>query len=318
MRVCLMIEGQEDVSWEQWLALARACEEAGLEGLFRSDHYTSVFGVLERGSLDAWTTLAGLAAHTERIRLGTMVSPATFRHPSALARAVVTVDHISSGRVELGLGAGWYELEHTAHGFPFFDSATRVELFAEQLEIVHRQWTEDSFDFSGRHYQLSDCRALPKPVQQPRPPLIVGGTAKPGTLDPAVRFADEYNTPIASLETCRARRQRVVEACERAGRDPASLPFSLMTTCIVARDREQLLEKARGVMRVTAGEHSDPAEFLGEADDAWIVGTADEVVGQLLALGEVGVERVMLQHLDHEDLDTVELLGAEVVPRVRG
>jgi F420-dependent oxidoreductase-like protein len=230
MRVCLMIEGQEAVTWEQWLAIARACEDAGLEGLFRSDHYTSVFGALDRGSLDAWATLAGIAAHTERIRLGTMVSPATFRHPSTLAREAATVDHISGGRVELGLGAGWYELEHRAHGFEFPDEGTRMERFAEQLEIVHRQWTEESFDFSGRHYTLQDCRALPKPLQQPRPPLIVGGAARTGTLEPAVRFADEYNTPIASLETCRERRRRVAEACERAGRDPASLPFSLMTT----------------------------------------------------------------------------------------
>jgi hypothetical protein len=182
-----MIEGQEGVTWDEWLALADACEDAGLEGLFRSDHYTSVFGALDRGSLDAWTTPAGIAAHTERIRLGTMVSPATFRHPSALARAAATVDHISGGRVELGLGAGWYELEHRAHGFEFPEHGERVEIFAEQLEIIHRQWTEEAFDFTGRHYRLEDCRALPKPVQRPRPPLIVGGTARSGTLEPAVR-----------------------------------------------------------------------------------------------------------------------------------
>ncbi len=316
MRVCLMIEGQEDVTWEQWLALAQACEDAGLEGLFRSDHYTSVFGALDRGSLDAWTTLAGLAARTSRIRLGTMVSPATFRHPSALARAVATVDHISGGRAELGLGAGWYELEHRAQGFDFPEHGARVELFAEQLEIVHRQWTEEAFSFSGRHYELEDCRALPKPVQRPRPPLIVGGSALPGTIDPAIRFADEYNTPIASLETCRERRARVVEACERADRDPASLPFSLMTPCVVAEDRATLLERARQVMAVTGG-NGDPAAFLAEAPDTWIVGTVDEVVAQLLALEEAGVSRVMLQHLAHDDLDTVGLLGAEVVPLVR-
>jgi F420-dependent oxidoreductase-like protein len=313
-----MVEGQEGVTWEQWLALARTCERAGLEGLFRSDHYTSVFGELDRGSLDAWATLAGIAACTERIRLGTMVSPSTFRHPSTLAREVVTVDHISGGRVELGLGAGWYELEHAAHGFPFPAMDVRLELFAEQLEIVYRQWTEESFDFAGRHYRLTDCRALPKPVQQPGPPIVVGGIARVPTVEPAVRFAAEYNTFVASVETCRARRRRIAEACERAGRDPASLVFSLMSTCIVGVDRDDLLEKARRVMGVSAREHSDPADFLVEAPEGWIVGTVDEVVERLLALEEAGVERVMLQHLDHEDLDTIELLGGSVVPRVGG
>jgi F420-dependent oxidoreductase-like protein len=313
MRICLMIEGQESVTWEQWLALGRACEDAGLEGLFRSDHYTSVFGVLDRGSLDAWTTLAGIAAHTSRIRLGTMVSPATFRHPSALSRSVVTVDHISGGRVELGLGAGWYELEHRAHGFEFEGHDPRLERFAEQLEIISRQWTEAAFDFSGHYYRLEDCRAVPKPVQTPRPPLIVGGTARPGTLAPAIRFADEYNTPLASREQCVLRRRRLVEACEAAGRDPATLPFSLMTTCVVAEDSEMLRERARGVMRVT-GADGDPDAFLAAAPEAWVVGTVDEVVDQLQALEAAGVERIMLQHLAHDDLESVALIGERLVP----
>jgi len=315
MRVCLMIEGQEGVGWEQWLALARACEDAGLEGLFRSDHYTSILAAGERGSLDAWATLAGLATQTERIRLGTLVSPTTFRHPSTLAREAATVDHISNGRVELGLGAGWYELEHTENGFPFPELGTRLEVFAEQLEIVHRQWTEDVFDYAGRHYELTECRALPRPVQKPRPPLIVGGIAQAGTIGPAVRFADEYNTFFASAQTCSERRRRLVEACEKADRDPATLTFSLMTTCIVGRDRDHLLDNARRVMRVRDSEHSDPAAFLSDAEDSWIVGTVDEVAEQLHALEEVGVERIMLQHLDHEDLATIELLGKELLPR---
>jgi alkanesulfonate monooxygenase SsuD/methylene tetrahydromethanopterin reductase-like flavin-dependent oxidoreductase (luciferase family) len=178
MRVCLMIEGQEDVTWDQWLALAGACEEHGLEGLFRSDHYESVMGMRERGSLDAWTTLAALAARTSRIRLGTLVSPATFRHPSVLAKSVVTVDHVSGGRVELGLGAGWHEGEHRSYGFVFPPTPVRMERLAEQLEIVTRSWTEDAFSFSGRHYQVQDLRALPKPVQRP-PTLLVGGAAGP-------------------------------------------------------------------------------------------------------------------------------------------
>jgi alkanesulfonate monooxygenase SsuD/methylene tetrahydromethanopterin reductase-like flavin-dependent oxidoreductase (luciferase family) len=207
-----MIEGQEDVTWEEWVALAWACEENGLEGLFRSDHYASVMGVFTRGALDAWATLAALAAVTERIRLGSLVPPATFRHPSALAKAVVTADHVSGGRVELGLGAGWNEPEHAMYGFPFPEQSVRLELFAEQLEIVHRQWTEDVFDFVGRHYRLEGCRALPKPLQDPHPPLIVGGRAGRGTADPAVRWADEYNTLFASVETVSERRRKLDEA----------------------------------------------------------------------------------------------------------
>ena len=180
MRICLMIEGQEGVTWDDWVALAGACEQSGLEGLFRSDHYASVFGVEGRGSLDAWATLTALAAYTERIRLGTMVSPATFRHPSELAKVACTADHVSGGRIELGLGSGWSETEHRAYGFPFYDMKTRLEIFAEQLEIIHRQWTEDSFSFSGAHYTLENCSALPRPVQRPRPPLIVGGRATAG------------------------------------------------------------------------------------------------------------------------------------------
>jgi F420-dependent oxidoreductase-like protein len=315
MRVCLMIEGQESVTWQQWLDLARACEDGGLEGLFRSDHYSSVFGKLERGSLDAWTTLAGIAARTERIRLGTMVSPATFRHPSTLARSAVTVDHISGGRVELGLGSGWYELEHRAHGFDFPEPRIRLELLTEQLEIVHRQWTEEAFSFSGRHYRLEDCRAQPKPVQRPRPPLIVGGLARPGTVAPAVRFADEYNTAFASPAVCRERRQRLSEACESAGRDPASLVMSLMTACIVGEDRASLLERAGRVLRAT-GQDGNPETLLAEHADDWIVGTVDEVVDRLLEHEAAGVERVMLQHLAHDDLEMVALIASEVVPRL--
>ena len=166
MRVCLMIEGQEGVTWDDWVRLARLTEVHGLEGLFRSDHYTAIIRA-DADALDAWATLAGLAAITERIRLGTLVSPATFRHPSVLARMAATVDHISGGRVDVGMGSGWYEREHVAHGFPFLDGKQRFELFAEQVEIVVRSWTEERFDHVGPAYGSATSRALPRPVQQP-------------------------------------------------------------------------------------------------------------------------------------------------------
>jgi F420-dependent oxidoreductase-like protein len=310
-----MIEGQEDVTWDEWVALARACEEHGLEGLFRSDHYASVFGAWDRGALDAWGTLTALAAGTERIRLGSLVSPATFRHPSALAKAVVTADHVSGGRVELGLGAGWHEHEHAMYGFPFPERSARLERFAEQLEIVHRQWTEDIFDFEGRHYRLEDCRALPKPVQRPHPPLIVGGSGGRGTVEPAVRWADEYNTIAAPIETLRARRRTLDEACERAGRDPEALRFSLMTAGVVAADGADLRERARRIV-ATTGARADPGTFLAEQRETGVVGTVPDAIERFQALEAVGVQRIFLQHLDHRDLDSVELLGRELVPAV--
>ena len=280
-----------------------------MEGLFRSDHYQSVFDLSGRGSLDAWATLAGLAAVTERIRLGTMVSPATFRRPSILARMVASVDHISRGRVELGLGAGWNQGEHDAFGFPFPGLAERMEILEEQLEIVHRQWTEDEFSFDGGHYRLEHSRAEPKPVQQPHPPLVLGGAAGPRAARLAARWADEYNTTFASPQECRERRARIVEACEREGRAP--IVFSLMTPCCVGRDRTEAFERARRRLERT-GRDGDPAQLLD--DDASLVGTVDDVVDRLHAYRGAGVERVFLQHLDHSDLDMVRLIGEEIVP----
>jgi F420-dependent oxidoreductase-like protein len=315
VRICLMIEGQEDVTWEQWLAIALACQEHGLEGLFRSDHYAPISGGPERGSLDAWAVLSALGAVTERIRLGTLVSPVTFRHPSVLAKMAVTADHASGGRIEVGMGAGWYHADHERYGFPFPDGPTRMRMLAEQLEIVHRQWSEEAFSFQGEHYRLEDCRAEPKPVQDPHPPVIVGGSAGPIGARLAARWADEYNTVFVSADECARRRQVVAEAWEREGRDPATLHFSLMSGCVVGTDRAEVLERAR---RVVERSHrtDDPAEFLRQVSDGWITGTVDEVVTKLHTLEAAGVERVMLQHLAHDDLEMIALVGREIVPAV--
>ncbi len=289
MRVCLMIEGQEGVTWDQWRALATTAEAAGFEALFRSDHYMSLEDVPGNGSLDAWATINALAALTSTIRLGTLVSPATFRHPSVLAREVVTADHVSGGRVELGLGAGWHEGEHAAFGFPFDSTRERFDRLAEQMEVVHRSWTEGPFDFRGSHYRLQHADPLPRPVQDPHPPLIAGGSAKPRGVALAARWADEYNTVYATLEECRERRERVAAACAEAGRDP--IRFSLMTSFAI---------------------DGDPADH----HPAWIVGSLDEMAAQLKALEAAGVDRVMLQHLQHDDLEAVELIGRELIPAV--
>ena len=314
MRVCLMVEGQEDVTWEQWLALAAACEQHGLEGLFRSDHYQSVMGRRERGSLDAWATLAALAARTSRLRLGTLFSPATFRHPSVLAKNVVTVDHVSGGRVELGLGAGWHEDEHRSYGFEFPPTRVRMERLAEQLEIVHRSWTEEAVSFAGRHYRLEDLDALPKPVQRPHPPLLIGGGAGPRSVALAARFGDEYNTTLAPLEECRRRRGLLEAAWQEAGRDPATVRFSVMTTCVAGRDRVELLERVAAMQAITGG-GGDPEALVAAPPPHWLLGTAEQLVERLRELEGAGVTRVMLQHLAHHDVDMVAVLG-EVAARL--
>ncbi|MGI9113146.1 MAG: TIGR03560 family F420-dependent LLM class oxidoreductase [Gaiellaceae bacterium] len=313
MRVCLMIEGQEGVSWDEWVALGQAAEESGLDGLFRSDHYAGLMGDETRSSLDAWTQIAALAAITRRIRLGTLVSPITFRHPALLAKAVATADHVSGGRVELGIGAGWNVREHEAYGFRFPDLPERLERLEEQLELIVRQWTENGLTHEGRHYRLDGLDALPKPVQRPRPPVIVGGAAKPRTARLAARFADEYNTPFATVEQCRERRARILEACAVTGREP--LVFSLMTGCVVAADRADLRDRVRRLMERMRVER-DPDEFIRERGDVMILGTVNEVVARLQELEAAGVERVFLQHLAHDDIEMVHLVGAEVAPAV--
>jgi alkanesulfonate monooxygenase SsuD/methylene tetrahydromethanopterin reductase-like flavin-dependent oxidoreductase (luciferase family) len=307
-----MVEGQEGVTWDEWLALARTCEEVGLAGLFRSDHYSSTIATADRGSLDAWASLAALAARTERIRLGTMVSPVTFRHPANLARTVVTVDHVSGGRVELGMGIGWMELEHASNGFPFHDPRWRASLLREQIEIVVRQWTEDDFSFEGEHYRLESSRALPKPVQQPHPPLIVGGKGKPGTVGPAVRWAEEYNTFAAGVEEVRTLRGKLDAECERAGRD-RPLRLTLMSTTVIGEDESELRDRARAVLG-RVGRPGEPDEWLAARRGASLVGTVEEVLEVLGRYAEAGIDGVYLQHLDHRDLDAVRLFGARLVP----
>jgi F420-dependent oxidoreductase-like protein len=304
MELCLMIEGQEGVTWPQWLALAQACEAHGVPALFRSDHHLNLEGRAERGSLDAWATLTALAAHTSSLRLGTLVSPVTFRHPSDVAKVVVAADHVSGGRVELGLGAGWHAREHAAYGFGFPPLKARMDMLAEQLEIVHRQWADEPFSFTGEHYRLEQLDAQPKPVQRPHPPLLMGGQAGPRGAALAARWADEYNTPFATLQTLVARKDRVAAACEAAGREP--IPFSLMTGVVVGRDEGEVRERTR-LLAERGAELSEPA---------LIVGTVDDVAEWLGALRDAGVARVMCQQLLHTDLDQVALIGEQLAPMV--
>jgi alkanesulfonate monooxygenase SsuD/methylene tetrahydromethanopterin reductase-like flavin-dependent oxidoreductase (luciferase family) len=303
-----MIEGQEGVTWDDWVALAEACEANGVEALFRSDHYIS--GTDEdRPVLDAWATIAGLAARTTKLQLGTLVSPATFRHPAVLARNAATADEISGGRVTLGIGAGWMEREHEAYGFDFLTARQRIARFAEQLEIVHGLLRQDRFTFSGSEYRLQDAPGL----RRPRLPILVGGSALPGTAEPAVRFADEYNTFFATVEEVRERKRKLDEACERGGRDPATLHHSLMAPCVLGTTPAEVRASAQRIAERFGRDADTVLERYGERGP---VGTVDEVVGRLREIEQIGYERVMLQHLVHDDLDTVALIGRELVPAV--
>ena len=301
-----MVEGQEDVSWEQWVAIADACEEHGIPTLFRSDHYLSVFGQEGHGALDAWGTICGLAARTDKLKLGTMVSPASFRHPSVLAKLVATADQISGGRIEPALGTGWNEGEHKAYGLPFLSMKERMEVLTEQLEIVTGLWGDGEFEFHSEHYELTGVDALPKPVQRPMP-LIMGGNAGPKSAALAAKYAVEYNTPNPSKDDVRARRQAIVEAWIEAGRDPETVRFSIMTGAAVGRDEAEASDRLEKIKEKTGAGDDLNYEFKG---------SPDKVVEQLKAFRDLGVDRVLMQLLLHEDVEQIEIIGKELAPAV--
>jgi F420-dependent oxidoreductase-like protein len=317
MRFCLMVEGQEGITWEQWLALSEACERLGFEGLFTSDHYFSVMGAAGRGASDAWTALSALAARTERLRLGTLVSPVTFRLPTVLAKVATTVDHISGGRVEIGMGAGWWEEEHRTHGIPFPPTNERMQMLEEQLEIVHGLLSEEVFSFRGKHYTLQDCRFVPKGVQRPHPPIIVGGKGGPRISRLVARWADEFNTHGGTSKEVGDRYARVREAVDAAGRDQETVATSLMTWVCVGADETSFRERVERARRLDpdAGSFDD---FLADLENDCIVGTPDRAAERLSEYAAAGVQRIFLNHLLFDDVDTLELLARDVFPNVAG
>jgi alkanesulfonate monooxygenase len=306
----IFTEPQQGADYDDQLRVARAAEDAGYDAFFRSDHFLAM-GELsgEPGPSDAWLTLAGLARETSTIRLGTLVTSATFRLPGPLAIGVAQVDRMSGGRVELGLGAGWFEAEHTAYGIPFPGVAERFDRLTEQLEIITGLWRTlpgERFDHAGPHYPLTDAPALPKPVQQPAPPVIVGGTGKRRTPMLAARFAAEYNTPFTSIENATAAFDRAAEACREIGRDPAELVRSAAQPIAVGRDDDEVARRA-----LTIGK--DVADLKANG----LAGTPAEVVDRLGQWRErAGITRFYLQLLDLADLDQIDLIAAEVAPQL--
>jgi F420-dependent oxidoreductase-like protein len=305
----IFTEPQQGATYDDLLRVAHATEECGFDAFFRSDHFLAMGVPGEPGPTDSYVTLAGLARETSRIRLGTLVTSATFRLPGPLAVAVAQVDQMSGGRVELGLGTGWFEAEHQAYGIPFPAVSERFDRLAEQLEILTGLWTTppgERYSFTGTHYTVVDSPALPKPVQQPHPPMIVGGKGKRRTPELAARFATEFNVPFATVDDVAAQFARVDRACADAGRDPGTLARSVAQMTCVGRDDAEVARRAEALGK--------KVDELNEFD---LTGTVAQVVDQLGTWQErTGLSRFYLQILDLADLDHLELIAAEVAPQL--
>jgi len=307
MQLRIFTEPQQGATYADLLRVARATEAAGFDAFFRSDHYRAMWGSGQPGPTDAWTTLSALAVQTERIKLGTMVTSATFRLPGPLAIIVAQADQMSGGRIELGLGAGWYEAEHTGYGIPFPPLGERFERLAEQLEIITGLWATpagQSYSFAGQHYTLTDSPALPKPA---RPiPVIVGGTGPRRTPALAARFASEYNVPFSSLEVATKAYERVDQACAEAGRDPAELIRSCAHTLVIGTNDAEVAKRAESL-----------GQGAGDLSTNPLAGTPAQIVDQLGRWREqTGLSRVYVQVLDLDDLGQLDLVAAEVAPQL--
>ena len=305
MDLRIFIEPQQGASYADQLRVAKATEDFGFDAFFRSDHFLSM-GDADGlpGPTDSWVTLGALARETQRIRLGTLVNAATFRLPGPLAIAVAQVDDMSGGRAELGLGTGWFGAEHEAYGIPFPDVRERFDRFAEQLEIIHSLWTTppgQTYSFSGKHYSLTDSPALPKPVQSPHPPFVLGGSGKQRSATLAARFADEYNVAFKRNEVG-AIFGRVREAAAQTGRE---LVYSVAETVCVGRDDAEVKRRANAIGR-----------DLDELRQSSIAGSPGEAVERIGEAASHGATRVYLQVLDLADLDHLELIASEVMPQL--
>ncbi len=306
----IFTEPQQGATYETLLAVATEAEALGFDAFFRSDHYLRMGGdvTVPPGPTDAWITLAALARDTSRIRLGTLVTSATFRLPGPLAVSVAQVDAMSGGRVEFGIGAGWFEAEHTAYGIPFPDVRERFDRLEEHLEIITGLWSTpvgQLFNHNGKHYQVVDSPGLPKPVQQPGPPLIIGGTGRRRTPALAARFAAEGNVAFQPVESFREIQGRFTAACEDAGRDPASLVRSAAVVICCGADEAEFTRRAAAIGR-------EP----GELRENGAAGLPGEVAERLATYRDSGAQRLYLQVLDLSDLDHLRLIAAEVAPQL--
>ena len=305
MELRVFTEPQQGASYDDLLRVAQAAERLGFGAFFRSDHYLAMGGDGLPGPSDAWVTLAGLARETSTIRLGTLMTSATFRHPGPLAISVAGVDQMSGGRVELGLGAGWFEAEHAAYGIPFPPTGERFDVLEEQLAVITGLWSSTGdFSFAGDHYTVTDSPGLPKPAPE-NPPVLIGGGGKKRTPALAARYADEFNRPFMPFEDGLAQNERVRRACDEIGRDPASMRFSSALVLCVGADEAESARRAAAIGRE-----------VGELRENGLAGTVQEVVDKIGRYAESGQTRLYLQVLDLQDLDHLRLVAAEVMPQL--
>jgi F420-dependent oxidoreductase-like protein len=312
MRFALMSEPQQGLTYDEILALARAAELAGLEAFFRSDHYGSFAGPSDGPTTDAWATLAGLARDTTTIHIGSLVSPMTFRIPGSFAKVVATVDEMSGGRVEVGMGAGWNEDEHRELGIPFPPLGERYDRLEESLAIIHGLWTEpDGWSYDGRHWQVHDARLRPRPTfsGQRHPHLILGGDGGPRLARLVATWADEFNRQSATADRLREAYARIDAACAEAGRDPETVTRSAMVGVLVAETVREVGDRVRAQIEMLGGGEQDAESWLRERRGRWIAGTLDQARERIEALGAAGAQRIMLQDFLPRDLDMIALLG---------
>ncbi len=314
MRFALMIEPQQGLSYEEQLAVARRAESAGFEAMFRSDHYESFPGDSGEPTTDAWAVLAGLARETRRIRLGVLVSPVLFRTPGNLAKVVTTVDEMSGGRVEVGVGTGWHADEHRRHGFPFPEIGERADRLEETLEILHGLWEgPDGWSFLGRHYVVEDALMRPKAGSirgrvEGRPPIIVGGQGSPRSFRLAARYADEFNLSSASPEVAAQKLTALDDVLRDAGRDPGSITHSAMVGVLIGRTAEELRRREADLLRAF-GEGEDAAAWFEPRRARWVHGLPEAARATVARFAEAGVERIVLQDFVARDLDMIDLAG---------
>jgi F420-dependent oxidoreductase-like protein len=309
MEFRVFIEPQQGASYADQLTVAQTAEQLGYAAFFRSDHYVAMAGDGLPGPTDSWVTLGAIARETSRIRLGTLVTSATFRYPGPLAITVAQVDAMSGGRVEFGLGSGWFEAEHQAYGIPFPPVRERFDRLTEQLAIITGLWTTEpgeKFDFSGEHYTIADSPALPKPVQSPHPPIVIGGSGAKRTPALAAKYAAEFNIPFAPLDTAKTQFGRVAEAVAAAGRAADSIVYSAAFVICAGRDDAEVARRATAIGR-------DVDELRSNSP---LVGTPTEIVDKLGAWQEIGVRRAYAQLLDLSDLAHLELFAGEVIPQL--
>lgn len=332
MRFALMIEAQQGLTYEDQLAIALRAEAGGFEALFRSDHYASFPGGSEQVTTDAWAVIAGLARETSTIGLGTLVSPVTFRHPGNFAKLVTTVDHMSGGRLEVGVGAGWNDDDHEPYGLAFPSMDVRADLLEDQLELLHGLWSEpDGWSYDGKHITVRDAALHPRPVEvagrprgrdgrspdrPARPKIITGGQGTPRGFRIAVRWSDEFNLSSSSAAVARTKMAELDDACRAAGRDPSTLARSAMVGVLVGRNEDELRRRAADLRASFGASAGEADSWLAERRGRWIVGTPDEARDTIRRYADAGIERIMLQDMLPRDTDMIDLMAEEIVGKV--